>query len=321
MPTLAHGLLILAAIATLAFSSVAGDAPAAAGKKKIVFIHGPESHGYGEHGYGPAFRMLARILNENVPAVQAVVIPDNQDLTPMDTADAIVLGSDGGNLVKSLGNRLEPLMEKGVGLACIHYTVDPTDKKAIDRLIAWIGGAYVQNWSVNPSWDAEFKTFPDHPVARGLKPFKVGDEWYYHMKFAEGTEDEAGLPVVKGLSPILAAVPPEGTRKGKDGPHSGNPEVRKRTGMKEVVGWAYERSNGGRGFGFTGMHSHWNWAQDSYRKAVLNAIVWIAKAEVPEGGVPSKTPTFEELETELGKPRPANFNPDRVKKMIEQFNK
>jgi len=321
MFSLAHGLLVLAMVAAFSLSAPAGDAAPGAGKKKIVFVHGPDSHGYGGHAYGPAFRMLARILNENVPAVEAVVIPDNKDLAPLDTADAIVLGSDGGNLVKTLGNRLEPLMEKGVGLACIHYTVDPTDKKAIERLIAWIGGAYVQNWSVNPTWDAEFKSFPDHPVARGLKPFKVNDEWYYHMKFAEDKEDAAGLPQVKGLTPILAAVPPEFTRKGRDGPHSGNPEVRKRTGMQEVVGWTYERPNGGRGFGFTGMHTHWNWAQDSFRKAVLNAIVWIAKAEVPQGGVPSKTPTLEELEADLGKPRPANFNPESFKKMIEQLNK
>ena len=51
--------------------------------------------------------------------------------------------------------------------------------------------------------------------------------------------------------------------------------------MAEVVGWVYERPGGGRGFGFTGMHTHWNWAQDSFRKSVLNAIVWIAGAEVP----------------------------------------
>ena len=53
-------------------------------KKKIVFVHGKASH-----GYGPAFRMLARILNKNVPAVAAVVIQDNADLAVLDTADAI----------------------------------------------------------------------------------------------------------------------------------------------------------------------------------------------------------------------------------------
>lgn len=291
--------------AGMAFSA---DTPT---QKLIVFVHGPESHGYGGHAYGPAFRMLARMLNEGVPEVKCLVIPDNQDMSPLDKADAIVLGSDGGKLVKTLGDRLDPLMKKGIGLACIHYTVDPGDQKAVDRLIAWIGGSYVKHWSVNPSWEADFKSFPDHPVSRGLKPFKVHDEWYYHMKFVDD---------MKGVTPILAAIPPESTRQRGDGPHSGNPEVRKRTGMQEVVGWTYERPGGGRGWGFTGMHEHWNWAQDSFRKSVLNAIVWIAGAEVPKDGVPSKTPTLEEMQADLGKPAPDNFNSKAIQDRISRMN-
>jgi len=299
-------------LAGLALAAVPGPADADDDeKKRIVFVHGKASHGYGGHAYGAAFRMLARTLNENVPTVNAVVVQDDQDLALLDEADAIVLGSDGGRLVKTLGDRLEPLMKKGVGLACIHYTVDPADAKAVERLIAWIGGSYERHWSVNPHWEADFKSFPDHPAAAGLKPFKAQDEWYYHMRFAKD---------MKGVTPILSAVPPERTRQGKDGPHSGNPEVRARTGMAEAVGWVYERPGGGRGFGFTGMHTHWTWAQDSYRKSVLNAVVWIAGAEVPKEGVASKTPTLEQLEADLGKPRPANFNAEAVGKLIEKMN-
>ncbi len=307
--TLVIGLALI--VSGVVVASQPAGAAAAEAKKQIVFVHGRASHGYGGHAYGPAFRMLARILNENIPAVEAIVVQDDSDLAVLNAADAIVLGSDGGRLVKSLGDRLEPLMDKGVGLACIHYTVDPSDPKAIQRLIAWIGGAYERHWSVNPHWEADFKEFPDHPVSQGLKPFKSQDEWYYHMRFAED---------MKGVTPILAAVPPESTRQRGDGAHSGNPTVRARTGMKEVVGWTYERPNGGRGFGFTGMHTHWNWAQDSFRQSVLNAIVWIAGAEVPQGGVPSKTPTLEELEADLGMPRPKNFNADDMRQKIEAMN-
>lgn len=300
---------VLAGAAVAAVAQPLEAAPAE--KKQIIFVHGKASHGYGGHAYGAAFRMLARILNEQVPAVKAVVVRDDEDLAVLDKADAIVLGSDGGRLVKTLADRLEPLMKKGVGLAALHYTVDPSDPKAVKNLIHWIGGSYERHWSVNPHWEADFKEFPDHPVAMGLKPFKSQDEWYYHMRFARD---------MKGVSPILSAVPPESTRRRKDGPHSGNPTVRSRTGMKEHVGWVYERPGGGRGFGFTGMHSHWNWAQDSYRKAVLNALVWIAGAEVPEGGVKSKTPTLEELEADLGQERPKNFNADEVRKKIAAMN-
>jgi type 1 glutamine amidotransferase len=309
-------IILSMALSLVGLNVAAGPRPAhaapAEGEKKIVFVHGKASHGYGGHAYGPAFRMLARILNKNVPAVEAVVVQDDQDLDCLDTADAIVLGSDGGRLVKTLGDRLEPLMQKGVGLACIHYTVDPSDPKAVRRLIGWIGGAYERHWSVNPHWEANFTSFPDHPVSRGLKPFKAQDEWYYHMRFVED---------MKGVTPILSAVPPEQTRQRPDGPHSGNPHVRARSGMAEVVGWVYERPGGGRGFGCTGMHTHWNWAQDSFRTSVLNAIVWIAGAAVPAGGVPSETPTLEELESDLGQPRPANFNAEAVRKQIEAMNR
>ena len=280
-------------------------------KKQIVLVHGAASHGYGGHAYGPGFRMLARMLNENVPSVNATVVSDNQDLSILKTADAIVIGSDGGHLVNKLAGTLDPLMKKGVGLACIHYTLDVGSPKAVKQLIGWIGGSYEQHWSVNPTWQAKFTSFPDHPVARGLKPFKVEDEWYYHMRFVED---------MKGIAPILSAVPPESTRKGNDGPHSGNPAVRARAGMSEIVAWTYERPDGGRGFGFTGMHTHWNWAQDSYRKAVLNALVWVAGAEVPPEGVPSKTPTLGELEAVLGQSRPQDFNAKEVQKYIEKLN-
>ena len=62
-----------------------------------------------------------------------------------------------------------------------------------------------------------------------MKPFTIDDEWYYHMRFPDD---------MKGVTPILSAVPPESTRQGKDGPYSGNPAVRARKGMAEVTAWA-----------------------------------------------------------------------------------
>jgi hypothetical protein len=280
-------------------------AVAADAQKQIVLLHdGKMSHGYGGHAYGAGFRMLARMLNENVPAVHAVVLTQDQDLAGLDTAAAIVLGNDYAPLMPKLGDRIEPRMKQGVGLACLHCTLLPTDQQSRERMMAWVGGLYERNWSANPTWEAEFKSFPDHPVARGLKPFRISDEWYYHMRFVED---------MQGITPILVAVPPESTRQA-------NPHVRARAGMAEVLGWVYQRPGGGRGFGFTGMHTHWNWAQDSFRKTVLNALVWIAGADVPPGGVLSQTPTLEELEFYLGQSRPADFNAENMRKQLEKVN-
>jgi hypothetical protein len=75
--------------------------------------------------------------------------------------------------------------------------------------------------------------------------------------------------------------------KRPNGPHEGNPAVRKAVGERRAqhVAWAFENEFGGRAFGFTGAHFHWNWGDDNFRRIVLNAILWTAKHEVPPQGI------------------------------------
>lgn len=180
-----------------------------------------------------------------------------------------------------------------MGVGSIHYAVEiPKGDQGGDKFLDWMGGFFEAHWSVNPHWTPEFKTFPDHPVANGVKPFKINDEWYYHMRFRDG---------MKGVTPILSALPGPETLKRRDGAHSGNPHVRasvlERKESQHVV-WATENENGaGRGFGFTGAHVHNNWADDNFRKVGLNAIAWIAGLEIPKEGVPSERPDKKELES------------------------
>jgi len=105
----------------------------------------------------------------------------------------------------------------------------------------------------------------------------IKDEWYYHIQFS------------KPITPLLQAHPPTATL-GKDGPRSGNPSVRKALadGIPQTLAWCREDENGRRFFGFTGGHYHHNWDNPGYRKLVLNAIAWLAGAEVPAQGVTSK---------------------------------
>jgi hypothetical protein len=62
--------------------------------------------------------------------------------------------------------------------------------------------------------------------------------------------------------------------------------------------WATDRSDGGRGVGFTGGHFHKNWGDDNFRKLVLNALLWISKVDVPAEGV-SSTLSDEDLQKNL----------------------
>jgi uncharacterized protein (TIGR03067 family) len=91
---------------------------------------------------------------------------------------------------------------------------------------------------------------------------------------------------MKGVTPILTDVPPDSTR-GRDGTndaHGGNPEVQKHKGEPEHMAWAYDRPDGGRSFGFTGAHYHKNWGDENFRRLVVNALLWTAKIDIPQGG-------------------------------------
>jgi type 1 glutamine amidotransferase len=254
--------------------------------KKIVFVAGTPSHGPGEHEYRAGCLLLQKCL-EHVRGLHTVVYSNGWPTDPraFDGADAIVLSMDGGGghalLQDGHLQQLSELMDKGAGLACIHWAVEPTPDKGEKELVEWMGGAFEPNWSVNPTWTADFTTLPEHPITRGVKPFRIYDEWYFHMRFPDG---------MKGITPILAAVPPASTMDRPDGPWSGNPAVRAavKNGESETVAWAYDRPGGGRGFGFTGAHYHKNWGNENFRKVVLNGILWIAHKEVPKNGVASE---------------------------------
>ena len=247
-------------------------------------------------------------------SIDAVVCRNGwpKDPRTFDGVAAIVVFADGGekNLMLPHLDEIDKLMRHGVGLACLHYALVVPKGRPGDLLKDWIGGYYETFWSVNPNWTADFQQLPEHPITRGVRPFAIEDEWYYHMRFVDNME---------GVAPILTAVPPDSTRAGPDGPHSGNPAVRARRGMAEHMAWARVRPNGGRGFGLTGCHWHWNWANDDFRTLTLNGIAWVAKLDVPPGGVPSKSPTLEALEANQDKPQPKGFDREKVRKTIEPW--
>jgi putative membrane-bound dehydrogenase-like protein len=304
-------LVYIVAITGSLFSPAAHADPVK--KTTILFIAGRDSHGFGSHEHGGGCRVLAKSLEESLPGVTTVLTTGGwpKDERLLDQADAIVLYMDGGG--GHPANRhleaLDKVMKKGVGLTCIHYAVEVPKAPAGKFFLDWIGGYFEKNWSVNPHWVGKFAKFPEHPITRGVQPFEINDEWYYHMRFREG---------MKGVTPILTAIPPDETRMRGFGSHSGNPTVRARLGMAEHVAWASERPDGGRGFGFTGGHVHWNWGDENFRKLVLNGIAWTAKVEVPKSGIVSKPVDRAALTAAIGRPQKKRgggkkFNPKKAR--------
>jgi type 1 glutamine amidotransferase len=267
--------------------------------KKIVFVAGKPSHGYGSHEHNAGCMLLAKALEEAASETGLSVLTTvykngwPTDPTALDNADTVVVYCDGGgrHYLHKNGEAFEDIMRRGVGLACIHYGVEVPKGMSGQRFLNWIGGYFETDWSVNPHWMAKFESFPEHPTTNGVNPFEIQDEWYYHMRFS---------PEMTRVTPLLTAMPPNETLSRKDGPHSGNPAVREAVLTKKQpqhVAWAFERGDGrGRGFGFTGGHFHNNWKNDDFRKLVLNSIVWTAHGEIPDSGIESTTPTEADLE-------------------------
>ena len=291
-----RGLLTGSCIAGVALILCA-QSSTAANSKKIVFIAGAPSHGPGEHEHRAGCLLLKSCLDQTPGIVSEVYTngwPDDPTTAFANAATVVIYSDGGGGHPVLQDDRLQTigkLVKQGVGLVCIHYAVEPTKERGEKEFLDWIGGAFEINWSVNPTWTADYHTLPQHPITHGVTPFKGFDEWYFYMRFRDG---------MAGVTPILNAVAPASTMSRGDGPHEGNPAVRASVQNGEVqhMAWAFERPDGGRGFGFTGGHYHKNWGNGNVRKLVLNAILWTAKMDVPADGVSSQI-TGEDLKKNL----------------------
>ncbi len=298
-------LAVLVSALILALPALAQEAAT----KHAILIGGKPSHGRGAHEHNAGVMLLKKCLDESGLPIKTTVKlnadwPTKEELA---SADTVLIYCDGGkNHLLLQDDRLQQMaaeIKRGCGFMCLHYAVEYPKENGGPEMLDWMGGYFEAHWSVNPHWDAEFKSFPKHPISNGLQPYTINDEWYFHMRFADETKGN--------LTHVLSAIAPESTMSRPDGPHEANPTVRKAVADKvpQTTAWAFERKDGGRGFGFTGGHFHRNWGNDNQRMLVLNAILWTAKAEVPATGVLSKV-TPEELEANqdpvpVRKPKPA----------------
>ncbi len=247
--------------------------------RRLMLIAGDKSHGpegNGIHEYGWDARVCAAMLMSSPLASQidcrvADGWPDESDLA---WADAIALfcdGRDGEHYREALHladpgaiAQAEALVARGGGVAVIHFGLFAGERDA-ERSLRWCGGYF--QWQADDgarAWRSRITTIEtdvdvaaDHPATRGLPGrFRLHEEFYHDLRLS----DQA--------MPLLRVPALGGSRDRGD-----------------VVAWAIERADGGRGFGTSLGHDHRNWTLPAYRTALLNGLAWCAGVDVPVGGV------------------------------------
>jgi type 1 glutamine amidotransferase len=235
--------------------------------KRILFIgQAPDGHPPGTHEYRAGAGLLAKLVRQvsRNAAVQPIVVSadgewkDGPEL--LDGADAAFLFvSQGAAWIQEKPKRLaafQRLAKRGGGLVCLHWGMGTTDAKNIEAFVNLFGGCH-------GGPDRRYKVVdvttelpnPKHPIVSGIEPLEIHEEFYFKLKQPKGG---------KGITPLIR-VPIEGE--------------------SHTVAWAFDRPDGGRSFGFTGLHFHENWKQESYRRLMTQGLLWTIGQKIPEGGV------------------------------------
>lgn len=239
------------------------DAAPPAQPKRVLLLGQTRDHPPGTHEYLSGLHVLARCL-QGVAGVEAKILnvdgdwPEGPEL--IRAADGLVLYlGEGGRWMQAEPKRSEAiaaLAARGGGIVGIHWAIGAKDARYVPGHLKWMGGMHG-----GPDRKYTFTTTdltlvaPHHPIARGLEPFRLKDEFYYQLKFAkEGT-------VIPLVSAAIGGTP-------------------------ETCAWAFERPDGGRSFGFCGMHDHINWGLASCRRLIAQGVLWTLNVPIPEKGLP-----------------------------------
>jgi type 1 glutamine amidotransferase len=245
--------------------------------RKLVLVgQGPDgSHPPQTHEYLAGMKVLARCLRPVEGLDISVVRADGAWLEGpelLSKADGVVLCvCEGARWTQQDPKRLEALSRvaaRGGGLTALHWAMGTREAQQIEPFVKLFGACH-------GGPDRKYRFFKEevvaevadsgHPVVAGLSRFRIRDEFYYRLKSVK----PAG-----NVRPLLRV------------PIDGQPET---------VAWAWERPDGGRSFGFSGMHYHDNWRLQECRRLVAQGVLWTLKRRIPKDGLPVEV-TAEDLQ-------------------------
>ena len=239
------------------------DRDASRGKRLLLLGQGPDGHPAGTHEFMAGVRILSHCL-KRFPGVEAVIVaadePWEEGPALLDSADGLVLFvSEGAKWMSNAPARLAALQRfgrKGGSCVVLHWGMGTVEAKNIAEFVKLFGGCHGGPDRKHDTMEVTaIIPDPSHPVTRGIADFDVHDEFYYRLKF------------VQPFSSIIPLVQAD------------------IEGKRETVAWAWQRGDGGRSFGFSGLHFHKNWQHPQYRRLAVQAVLWTLDLPVPDTGV------------------------------------
>jgi type 1 glutamine amidotransferase len=250
------GLLLLAILA--------GPAQGQVKKKFLLIGTAPDGHPPATHEYIPGMKVLAKCL-EGVPGLEVTQLqaiePWKEGPELMERADGVVLFvTEGAKWIQADPRRKQALAKvaaRGGGLTCLHWAMGTREAAPINDFLGLFGGCHGGPDRKFQVVDTDVTVAdPGSPITAGIQNFKIKEEFYYRLKFVKPENS---------IRPVLKATI---------------------DGQPETVAWSWQRPDGGRSFGFSGLHFHVNWGRVEYRRLVAQGVLWTMHLDIPKGGLP-----------------------------------
>ena len=249
-----------ALFASLLIGTVAQAAP----KQLLVVGQGPDGHPPGTDEFMAGVKEVETLLKPFASDIQITATKGDEPWAEgpgmIDQADAILLlVTQGARWMQSDPARfaaLKRLAARKGAIIALHWSIGAHEAQYIEGQLALLGGTRggpQRKYKVLEN-DVQLAE-ASHPIVRGLHDFRIKDEFYYRLDL---------VPPSPQFHPLLKT---------------------NLDGNDETICWAWERPDGGRSFGYVGLHFHENWKRPEYRRLVTQGVLWSLGLPIPEAGV------------------------------------
>lgn len=244
-------------------SQAAGKKNKQQGKRILLLWQGPDGHPPTTHEFEAGIHLIGNWFQQNTNYQVILSEADEkweegpQLLERVHTV--VMFITQASRWIQQSPERLKAFQDyarRGGGLVGIHWGIGSKRDEDVAAFLPLLGATHGGNDRKYAFLKTRFRpTTESHPIQHGLRPIDIEDEYYYNLK------------QFKSHSPIV-------------------PLMEARIENKwYMVAWAWERPQGGRSFGFSGLHYHGNWGEEVYRRLVFQGILWTLEEEIPEEGI------------------------------------